>query len=84
LSQPRENPQEWYLRPLAIAGAIFCFGPLGLLLLWFRPGTRLYIKVLISVAVIAVTVWATVGAVECYRGVLLYYRELAGVTGAGS
>ncbi|MEA3489158.1 MAG: hypothetical protein U9R44_02300 [Candidatus Omnitrophota bacterium] len=69
----------WYYRTWAIAFAILGFGPLGLLLLWFRPRTKIAVKILVSVLVFALTVWITVGAVDFYREMVLYYEELAKV-----
>ena len=61
---------EWYFRPAVVVLALLVFGPLGLILVWFRPETPLGIKIGLSVAVLAVTYLATFASVE-------YYREMA-------
>ena len=70
---------QWYFRPWVITGAIFLFGPLGLIPLWFRPETKMYLKIFISVLVFAGTIWMTVEATKYYQKLLLHYRELAEV-----
>lgn len=67
----------WYFNPWAIAASMLVFGPLGLILVWLRPETKIHIKILISVAVIGLTVWMTVGAVNYYQTLAAYYRQLA-------
>jgi hypothetical protein len=83
LENSGEEKLEWYYRFWVIALAILAFGPLGLLPLWFRPRTKLYIKVLISVLVFAVTIWMMVGVSQFYRLMMLHYKELAEATGGG-
>jgi hypothetical protein len=77
----KENIAElkWYFRPWAIAAAIFGFGPLGLILLWFRPRTGIRLKVLVSVLVGIATVWMTVETTKYYQQLMLHYKELAEV-----
>ena len=79
MSRGRDEEQPWYFRPWVIAVAIVLFGPLGLIPLWFRPGTRMYVKILVSVLVLALTVWMTVETVKYYQKLVLHYRELAEV-----
>ena len=67
----------WYYKKRTIVLAILCFGPLGLVLLWFRPKTGLYLKILVSIFVIALAVWMTKGATIYYEKMVLHYEELA-------
>lgn len=77
----KENT-AWYFRPWIIALAILGFGPLGLFLVWFRPETRLYIKILVSAVVLALTAWMTVSAYKYYDYMVNYYTELAELLGS--
>lgn len=61
---------EWYFRPAVVVLALLVFGPLGLILVWSRPGTPMGIKIGLSIVVLALTYMATFGSVE-------YYREMA-------
>ncbi|MCK4851782.1 MAG: hypothetical protein KAS86_01600 [Candidatus Omnitrophica bacterium] len=76
-----EGDEAWYYRPWVITAAILCFGPLGLVPLWFRPGTKAYIKTGVSIAVIALTVWMATGTLEVYKEVMETYEELSLVVG---
>ena len=70
---------QWYFRPWVVAAAIFVFGPLGLILLWFRPRTKLYLKISISAIVLILTAWMMVETAKYYEKLMLHYEELAEV-----
>lgn len=72
-----KQEEKWYYKPWAIVVAILCFGPLGLIPLWFRPRTKAYIKIGISVVVIAATVWCARATVSTYGKLMEYYQELS-------
>jgi len=72
-----KQEEKWYYKPWAIVVAILCFGPLGLIPLWFRPRTKVYIKIGISVIVIAVTIWCARMTVATYGKLMEYYQELS-------
>lgn len=76
-AEEKKETLEWYFRPWIIFLAILATGPLGLFLLWFRPATKLYVKVLISALVFALTVWMTVETVNYYQIMAQHFRELA-------
>ena len=67
---------QWYYRGWVIALAILCFGPLGLLLLWFRPRTSAWTKIWISAVVIALTVLYIQQTAEFYKKIMEYYQML--------
>jgi outer membrane protein assembly factor BamB len=48
--QPASRP--WPRSPLVIAASAIVFPPLGLVLLWLRPGTRILRKILLSVTIV--------------------------------
>jgi len=68
--------EQWYYKPWMIVLAILCCGPLGLLPLWFRPRTNIYIKIIVSVAVIAITVSLTIMTANVVKDVMALYQEL--------
>jgi hypothetical protein len=69
-TKKQQKTIEWYFHPAVVLLALLVFGPLGLILVWSRPGTPLGIKITLSIAVLAVTYLATFTSVE-------YYREMA-------
>jgi hypothetical protein len=72
---------EWYFRPLAIVLAMVFFGPLGLILVWFRPRTPVFLKIAVTLAVLAATYWASVKSVEYYQSMAAYIEDLSGTAG---
>ncbi|MFH1877253.1 MAG: hypothetical protein ABH883_00390 [Candidatus Omnitrophota bacterium] len=72
-----DTEDAWYFRPWIIAAAILGFGPLGLILLWFRPGTHILWKSLISVIVLSLTVLLTVETVNYYQIMMAHIKELS-------
>jgi len=76
---PPKAPIKWYYNSWTIVIAILCVGPLGLFLLWFRPRTNIFIKLLISVIVIAASIWMAKGTLEVYEKLMEQYRELVSI-----
>jgi hypothetical protein len=68
--------RKWYFAPWAIVTLIICFGPLGLIPLWLRPKTKMYIKVLVSTAVAAATYLMMREVFWVYKTLMVYYKEL--------
>ena len=67
---------KWYYKPWIIFFAILLFGPLGLILVWFRPNTKLSLKIVITVLVMALTAWMVYGSVTVYGKLIDYYKTL--------
>ena len=72
-----EEKLAWYFNPLIILLSMVFFGPLGLLLLWFRPRTNIVVKVIVSVIVFAITIWFTYDAVNYYRDMAIHLEGIA-------
>ena len=79
MESSQAGKKKWFYNAWIIAVAFLCFGPLALPLVWYRPRTKLYLKVLISVVVIILTVWMMQKMLKVLENVLLYYKELADV-----
>jgi len=67
---------QWYYRPWVVFFAILLFGPLGLLLLWFRPNTKLSLRIVITVLVMSLTAWMVRESFVVYGRIIDYYKEL--------
>ena len=48
---------KWYFSTNWFVIALLCFGPLALPLMWFNPRYKLITKIIVSVLVIAVSIW---------------------------
>ena len=55
----RQAPAKWYHSAPAVLIALLAVGPLGLPLVWTHPKYSIVTKIVITVAIIAVTVWFT-------------------------
>lgn len=75
LEFPKEGP-KWYYNPWVIVIAILALGPLGLPLLWSRPATNQYIKITVTIVVIALTVWMMQGVFTFYGELMNTVKEL--------
>ena len=52
---PADLSQPWYFRSSFLILAVCCVGPLALPLIWFRPRTPLTLKILLTLAIIALS-----------------------------
>jgi hypothetical protein len=77
LENMEKEKGKWYFNPWTIAIAILCFGPLGLLLLWFRPKTKLFVKIVVSMLVLVATVWLFMTTLSIVEDVAESYQQLA-------
>ncbi|MFH1665566.1 MAG: hypothetical protein ABIA77_05420 [Candidatus Omnitrophota bacterium] len=77
---PAESLQ-WYFRPWIITIAIFTVGPLGLPLLWFRPRTNVYLKMILTLVIIALAILMAFETGKYYQLIMKGYNDLAGVLG---
>ena len=48
---------KWYHRPVTIVIAILAVGPFALPLIWMSPALKRWHKVVVTIAVLAITVW---------------------------
>ena len=72
----RTDSVNWYYRWYIIVPALIFTGPLALILVWARPGTNLYLKLIISLIVAVLTAMITFDTVNYYRHMAGYYSEL--------
>ena len=56
-SRPAEVALPWYFRISTIIIALGCVGPLALPLVWWRPNTKLTVKVGVTLAILFLTWW---------------------------
>ncbi len=67
---------KWYYRPAPVFIAILCVGPFALPLLWFSPQFKRIYKILISIVVIAATVWLVKASADLYGILLDEFKEI--------
>lgn len=54
---PAAAKTKWYFSTSCFVIALFCFGPFALPLMWFNPRYKLATKIIVSVLVIAISIW---------------------------
>jgi dolichyl-phosphate-mannose--protein O-mannosyl transferase len=74
----RPKPKtKWYYSTPAVVIALLVIGPFALPLVWNNPNYKLITKVIITIVVIAVTIWA------CYLAANVYRRLIEDVNALG-
>lgn len=63
----KDTSIKWYLRPVTVIIAILSAGALALPLLWISPAFSKKLKVVITLALIALTVWFVKVSVDLYK-----------------
>lgn len=58
---------KWYLKPVAIVVAILAAGPFAIPLVWMSPAFKKWQKVVITIALILLTVWLVKISAEAYK-----------------
>ena len=66
----RGTPNKWYHSSSTLVVALLCMGPLALPLVWLNPRYKGITKLLITVAVIALTIVLCQFAMNTYRNLL--------------
>ena len=67
---------RWYFSKSAVVVALLCVGPLALPLVWLHPRYRIATKLLVTVVVIAITIWTCFLMKDLYDLVAEQLKEL--------
>lgn len=71
-----KKKEKWYFKSSTLILAFLCVGPLMLPLVWANPGLNRRSKVIISAAVIILTVVVTVALVRSIYSLGAYYDAI--------
>jgi hypothetical protein len=75
--RPKPKPQtKWYHSTSAIVVGLLGLGPLALPLVWAHPKYKLITKIIITIVVIAVTIWLCQLMGQMYQGIIKQVNEL--------
>jgi len=61
---------RWYFKPVWIFIAILAIGPLALPLIWLSPALKRWHKIVVSIALVVITVWLLKATVDIYQNLL--------------
>ena len=65
-AKPAGPKTKWYYTTYVVVIAILCIGPLALPLVWFNPRYKIITRAVITVAVIVITILATMLMTHMY------------------
>jgi len=57
LDRPRQPEIKWYFSTTAVVISLLCVGPFALPLVWLHPRYKTATKIIVTIAVIGLTVW---------------------------
>jgi membrane protein implicated in regulation of membrane protease activity len=57
---------KWYLRPVAILLAILAVGPFAIPLVWLSPALKAWLKIVITIAIVLLTIWMINASASLY------------------
>jgi len=66
----------WYFRTSVVVILLLTVGPFALPLIWFHPRYQVITKILVSVVVVALTVWSVQVTWELYVKLMEQLRQL--------
>jgi len=78
LSKGAQN--KWYFSTSFLVIAFLCVGPLILPLVWLKPGLPRDKKIIISIAIVAVSVMLTVMLMGSIKSITNYYKQIFSLT----
>ena len=73
---PKKDSDKWYYKKTTVIMGLFIVGPLALPLIWINPTFSKRNKILITVIIIAISVWLMRSTVTLYKILSEHYEEL--------
>ncbi|MFA6321490.1 MAG: hypothetical protein WCY36_06520 [Candidatus Omnitrophota bacterium] len=67
---------KWYYKPVWLLVAVLAVGPFALPLVWLSPCLKRLHKIIVTILIIAVTVWLAKTTIVIYRDLLRQIAEL--------
>ena len=81
MSETDKNTIKWYYKPTWIVVAILTAGPFALPLVWLSPALKRWLKVLLTIVTVIITVWLVKATIDIYKIILKEMTELQGMFG---
>ena len=57
LQKPASQKAKWYHQTSTVVIALLCLGPLALPLVWFNPRYKITTRIVVTILVIALSIW---------------------------
>lgn len=75
----KSNPEKWYFKPYFLVIAFFCIGPFMLPLVWLHPGFNRAVKIILSAAIILISILLGFLLVKSLMSISRYYKQMFSV-----
>ncbi len=75
-AQPHQKPARWYFSTSTLIMAVLCMGPLALPLVWMNPRYKAVTKVVITMAIVILTILLCQAAMNTYRNLMDQIKAL--------
>jgi uncharacterized membrane protein (DUF485 family) len=72
----KKEPIKWHLKISTLVIAFLFVGPLALPLVWINPRFSNNIKIVVTVAVLAASVYLGIVVADSFRSINSYYKQL--------
>ncbi|MHC4123151.1 MAG: zinc ribbon domain-containing protein [Planctomycetota bacterium] len=79
LDKSAKTAAKWYYSTSTVVIALLCLGPFALPLLWLNPRYKIITKLIVSIVVIAISVWGLYLTSNMYNR-LTEQLEMLGIT----
>lgn len=76
MEQPVKQKMAWYHKPVTVVIAILAFGPLALPLVWASPAFKTWAKIVLTIFLIAFTIWIGKISIDIYRSLMKQMQDL--------
>ena len=71
---------KWYYKPVWVIVAILAAGPFALPLVWFSPKLGKWLKILLTIAVILITLWLVKATIDIFHIMVKQMADLQGLS----
>ncbi len=76
LEKPGNSKVKWRHQTSTVVIALLCLGPLALPLVWFNPRYKITTRIVITISVIALSIWIFYLTIDMYRQLTDQIRAL--------
>ena len=76
MNDANKKTVKWYHKPVWVIVAILAAGPFALPLVWLSPELKKWVKVLLTIATVLITVWLVKATIDIYRIIIKEMSDL--------
>ena len=76
MTETDKKSVKWYYKPIWVIVGILAAGPFALPLVWFSPALKRWLKVILTIATVLITIWLVRATVDICKVVLKEMADL--------